>query len=155
MEFRIEQYPGSTVAGFHKVGPWDQTVHEGFEQLALWVKNQHIHQGEWLAVYYDNPDKTPPEKLRCDTVITVDIDYVLPNNSGGVIKTAIASGEYAVARAKVDDDNFSRPWLGFFDAILGDDGIKPSGKPCFEHYLNEGSESGVWEFDMYVPIERQ
>lgn len=69
MKFTIQQVPEHKVAGFHMVGPWEQTVHQGFAQLALWVKSHNI-----------------------------------------------------------------------------------TGNPCFEHYLNEGSESGVRDIDMYIPV---
>lgn len=155
MKYQIEHYPGSSVVGFHKVGPWELTVQEGFEQLAAWVKRQDIHSGQWMAIYYDDPQVIPPEKLRCDTVITVARSFQLPEPDSGVIKTTVAAGEYAVARARVDDENFAKPWMQFFASLQDEQTWQPTGKPCFEHYLNDGSECGVWEFDMYVPVERQ
>lgn len=152
MEFKIEQSPQRSVAGFHMVGPWEETVHQGFEQLALWVKSQKITGSEWLAVYYDNPDVVPPEKLRCDTVLRVPEDFVVPANSEGVILTRIEGGQYAIGRAHVDNNDFAKVWETFFDAVEGDGRYRITGRPCFEHYLNDGSESGVWEIDMYIPV---
>ncbi|MCT4702056.1 DNA gyrase inhibitor SbmC [Enterobacteriaceae bacterium H20N1] len=152
MEFKIQQVPERKVAGFHMVGPWEKTVHQGFEQLALWVKSQKITGSEWLAVYYDNPDEVPAEKLRCDTVLSVPEDFVVPENSEGVITTRIEAGLYAVARARVDDNDFAKPWNQFFNSLAADESYQLTGKPCFEHYLNDGSESGVWDIDMYVPV---
>lgn len=152
MEFKIEQAPERKVAGFHMIGPWEQTVHQGFEQLAMWVKSQKITGTEWLAVYYDNPDAVPPEKLRCDTVLRVPNDFVVPENSEGVILTSIEGGQYAVGRAHVDNNDFAKVWETFFDAVERDERYRITGKPCFEHYLNDGSESGVWEIDMYIPV---
>ncbi|HBD5037096.1 TPA: GyrI-like domain-containing protein [Escherichia coli] len=71
MNYEIKQEDKRTVAGFHLVGPWEQTVKKGFEQLMMWVDSKNIVPKEWVAVYYDNPDETPAEKLRCDTVVTV------------------------------------------------------------------------------------
>lgn len=152
MEFTIQQVTERKVAGFHMVGPWEQTVHQGFEQLALWIKTQKITETEWLAVYYGNPDEDPAEKLRCDTVLSVPEDFVVPENSEGVITTRIEAGQYAVARARVDDNDFAKPWRQFFDSLMADERYQLTGKPCFEHYLNDGSESGVWEIDMYVSV---
>jgi DNA gyrase inhibitor len=152
MEFNVQQVPGRKVAGFHMVGPWEQTVQQGFKQLALWVKSQNLACNEWLAVYYDNPDEIPPEKLRCDTVLSVPEDFVIPENSEGIMITHIEGGEYAVARATVDNNDFAKPWNDFFEKLVGDSRFQMTGKACFEHYLNDGSESGVWEIDMYVPI---
>lgn len=81
MNYEIKQEEKRTVAGFHLVGPWEQTVKKGFEQLMMWVDSKNIVPKEWVAVYYDNPDETPAEKLRCDTVVTVPGYFTLPENS--------------------------------------------------------------------------
>lgn len=152
MEFNVTQVAPKKIAGFHMVGPWEKTVRQGFEQLALWVKTQQIPATAWLAVYYDNPDVVPAEKLRCDTVVAVADDFVVPENSEGVITTHIDAGQYAVARARVDNNDFTTPWKQFFEALLADSRYDITGGPCFEHYLNDGTQSGVWEIDMYVSV---
>lgn len=90
MNYSVKSVGKRTIAGFHMVGPWEQTVKQGFEQLMAWVSGRQIPAQEWVAVYYDNPDQVPPEKLRCDTVVTVADDFVIPPNSEGVILTEIA-----------------------------------------------------------------
>ncbi len=35
MNYEIKQEDKRTVAGFHLVGPWEQTVKKGFEQLMM------------------------------------------------------------------------------------------------------------------------
>lgn len=155
MEFNVQQVHERKVAGFHMVGPWEKTVQQGFEQLSLWVKSHKVVGEEWLAVYYDNPDVVPAEKLRCDTVVSVAEDFTVPENSEGVITTRIEAGQYAIARARVDNNDFQQQWESFFDAVEGDNRYQITGKPCFEHYLNDGSESGVWEIDMYIPVADQ
>lgn len=97
MDYSIKQQQKRKIAGFHLVGPWEKTVKQGFEQLVMWVDGRHIEPLEWVAVYYDNPDEVPAEKLRCDTAVTVPEDFVIPDNSEGVMMTEIAAGDYAVA----------------------------------------------------------
>ncbi len=118
MNYSITTLGKKTIAGFHLVGPWDQTVKQGFEQLMMWVENHQVPAREWLAVYYDNPEEVPAEKLRCATVVAVDEDYVIPANSEGVILAAVAGGDYACARARVVDYDFATPWMQFFDSLL-------------------------------------
>ena len=89
MNYSVTTLGKKTIAGFHLVGPWDQTVKQGFEQLMMWVENHQVPAREWLAVYYDNPEDVPAEKLRCATVVAVDEDYVIPANSEGVILAGI------------------------------------------------------------------
>lgn len=61
MEYEIKQVEKRIIAGFHMVGPWEQTVKQGFEQLMMWVDGKQIVPLEWIAVYYDNPDVVPAE----------------------------------------------------------------------------------------------
>lgn len=49
----------------------------------MWVENHQVPAREWVAVYYDNPEEVPAEKLRCATAVAVDEDYVIPANSEG------------------------------------------------------------------------
>ncbi|MRT50531.1 MULTISPECIES: DNA gyrase inhibitor SbmC [Enterobacteriaceae] len=152
MEYHVKSVGKRNIAGFHLVGPWEQTVKQGFEQLMAWVTNHQVPAQEWVAVYYDNPDQVPPEKLRCDTVVTVAEDYVIPPGSEGVILTEIAGGEYAFARARVENHDFSTPWLAFFNSLMQDKAYHIAEKPCFELYLNDGNQDGYWDIEMYVAV---
>ncbi|STW78514.1 DNA gyrase inhibitory protein [Klebsiella michiganensis] len=109
MDYNVKSVGKKKIAGFHLVGPWEQTVKQGFEQLMMWVDNSQVPAQEWVAVYYDNPDEVPAEKLRCDTAVTVADDYQIPEGSEGVMMTEIAGGDYAVARARVENFDFATP----------------------------------------------
>lgn len=113
MEYEIKQVDKRRIAGFHMVGPWEQTVKQGFEQLVMWVDDKQIVPLEWIAVYYDNPDVVPADKLRCDTVVSVAENFEIPENSEGVILTELAGGEYAIAVARVENHDFATPWYQF------------------------------------------
>lgn len=120
MDYEIKQEKKRTIAGFHLVGPWEKTVKQGFDQLMMWVENHNIEPLEWVAVYYDNPDEVPAEKLRCDTVVTVPENFCLPENSEGVNVTEIAGGQYAVTVARVQGHDFGTPWYQFINSLLED-----------------------------------
>lgn len=152
MEYAITTVQARNVAGFHLVGPWEKTVPQGFEQLLMWVETHHLRPNEWIAVYYDNPDNTEPELLRAATVVVVDEGFTVPENSVGVIHTDIPGGQYAVARARVQDNDFGKPWLLFFNSLLGDSGYMPAPQPCFEIYLNDGKSDGFWDIEMHIPV---
>lgn len=155
MDYSITQEKRRVVAGFHMVGPWENTVKQGFEQLAMWVDGRQIPAKEWVAVYYDNPDEVPAEKLRCDTVVTVEEGFTVPDNSAGVILTEVEGGVYAKASARVTDHDFSTPWYQFFNSVLQDKDHELQAKPCFERYLNDGNQDGYWDIEMYVPVKRR
>ncbi len=153
MEYEIKQVDKRMIAGFHMVGPWEQTVKQGFEQLMKWVDGKQIVPLEWIAVYYDNPDVVPAEKLRCDTVVSVPEGFEIPENSEGVILTELAGGDYAVAVARVENHDFATPWYQFFERLLQDTTFEIAAKPCFEVYMNNGMEDGYWDIEMYVPVQ--
>lgn len=152
MDYEIKQEKKRTIAGFHLVGPWEKTVKQGFDQLMMWVENHNIEPLEWVAVYYDNPDEVPAEKLRCDTVVTVPENFSLPENSEGVKVTEIAGGQYAVTVARVQGYDFGTPWYQFINSLLEDSQYQMAHKPCFEVYLNNGAVDGYWDIEMYVPV---
>lgn len=153
MEYEIKQVDKRRIAGFHMVGPWEQTVKQGFEQLVMWVDDKQIVPLEWIAVYYDNPDVVPADKLRCDTVVSVAENFEIPENSEGVILTELAGGEYAIAVARVENHDFATPWYQFFNLLLQDAKYQIAAKPCFEIYMNNGMEDGYWDIEMYVPVQ--
>ncbi len=153
MEYEIKLVEKRMIAGFHMVGPWEQTVKQGFEQLMKWVDGKQIVPLEWIAVYYDNPDVVPAEKLRCDTVVSVPEGFEIPENSEGVILTELAGGDYAVAVARVENHDFATPWYQFFERLLQDTTFEIAAKPCFEVYMNNGMEDGYWDIEMYVPVQ--
>lgn len=153
MDYQIKDVDSRKIAGFHLVGPWEKTVKQGFEQLTLWVKSKQLQPLEWIAAYYDNPDEVPAEKLRADVVIAVDEDFVLPENSEGVMLTELPGGAYAVARARVENEDFQQAWDGFFDTLLADQNYQIARGPCFEIYLNVDNGDGHWEIDMHIPVE--
>ena len=153
MEYEIKQVEKRIIAGFQMVGPWEQTVKQGFEQLMMWVDGKQIVPLEWIAVYYDNPDVVPEEKLRCDTVVSVPEGFEIPENSEGVIQTELAGGDYAIAVARVENHDFATPWYQFFERLMQDSTYAIAAKPCFEVYLNNGMEDGYWDIEMYVPVQ--
>ena len=153
MKYEIKQVDKRRIAGFHMVGPWEQTVKQGFEQLMKWVDGKQIVPLEWIAVYYDNPDVVPAEKLRCDTVVSVPEDFAIPENSEGVILTEVTGGDYAVAVARVENHDFATPWYQFFDRLMQDTAYEIAAKPCFEVYMNNGMEDGYWDIEMYIPVQ--
>lgn len=153
MNNEIRQVDKRTVAGFHLVGPWEQTVKQGFEQLMKWVEGRQIVTDEWIAVYFDNPDVVPAEKLRCSTVVSVPADFVVPANSEGVSLSEIDGGQYATAVARVTDNDFSTPWYQFFNSLAQDNKYEMACKPCFEVYLNDGCTEGYWDIEMYIAVQ--
>lgn len=153
MRVEIQQLPASQIAAFHLQGAWKLTVPRGFARLGEWASRHRIY-GEWLAVYYGIPEQVPPEQLEADTGISVPVGFVVPQDSEGVSLKTIPGGLYAVAQVQVTDGDFMRPWQDFFEGWLPGSGYLRGEGPSFERYLNDGTQSGVWDFLICIPVTK-
>ena len=61
MNYEIKQEDKRTVAGFHLVGQWEQTVKKGFEQLMMWIDSKNIVPKEGLLSITTIQMKHPPK----------------------------------------------------------------------------------------------
>jgi DNA gyrase inhibitor len=152
MDYSIKQQQKRKIAGFHLVGPWEQTVKQGFEQLVMWVDGRHIEPLEWVAVYYDNPDEVPAKNcaairpLRCRTILYPGKQRRRHDeNRGGIMPWR---------RRVVENYDFATPWYQFFNSLLQDNKYQMALKPCFERYLNDGNADG-WDIEMYIAVEHK
>ncbi|MCS3430503.1 GyrI-like domain-containing protein [Klebsiella sp. BIGb0407] len=151
--FSVQQVAARKVVGFHWLGPWEETVPLGFEKLVHWAANHHL-DGELLAVYYDDPDVVPAEQLRCDTVMSVPDDFVLPEDAQKNVRVmTIAEDLYAIGLASVQNNAFFEAWEKLFDQVEADGRYQLTGKPCYERYLNDGILSGEWQLEMLIPVK--
>lgn len=145
----VERNPQSWL-GYHLQGPWQETVPRGFNQLKSWV-SEHKVEGEWLAIYYGNPQELTPEELRVETVITAP-EEMIPAAGDDIEKGLLPGGRYFHARVEVLNNDFFSAWRSLFDSLNAQGGWQVDNRPCFEHYLSDGSDSGDWLVDMYIPV---
>jgi DNA gyrase inhibitor len=153
MNVEIVEREESKTAGFHLVGPWEVTAPEGFDKLVAWTSKHNV-MGPWMGVYHGNPRAVPAEELRIETVIGVPTDFELPEGSEGARLSIIPAGTYAMNLVHVNDGDFTKPWYQFFDEWLPDSGYVMAEGPCFDHYLNDGSQSGEWDIELYIPVSK-
>lgn len=153
MRVEIQQLPAGQLAGYRLEGPWEKTVPQGFSRLSEWVSRNPL-KGEWLAVYYGDPQQIPADRLVVDTGISVPSDFILPLDSEDVQLRPIPAACYAVAQVQVSEGDFARPWREFFDGWLPGSGYQRAEGPCFERYLNDGSQTGVWDLLICVAVEK-
>ncbi|HPJ71363.1 MAG TPA: GyrI-like domain-containing protein, partial [bacterium] len=95
IEVEIKTFEPLRVACVRHTGPY-QNCHGAWEKLCSWAGRNRIFgpTTQCIGVSYDDPEVTPPEKIRYDACITVGPD-VVPDVPGIEIKT-IPGGEYAV-----------------------------------------------------------
>ncbi|WP_024871669.1 GyrI-like domain-containing protein [Tolumonas lignilytica] len=150
MDVTIIQRAAQQIAYIRMVGPYAEVIGPGFERLMAWSNRRQL-QGEWLALYWDNPDLTPPTELKTDVALTVPEGTEV---EGDVHLQIIPAGEFAVRRCRVEQDDFETPWRGFFTDLAQSDYQFGEGA-CFERYFNNGKVDGYWDIEMAIPVIRK
>jgi AraC family transcriptional regulator len=115
-------------------GPYDQ-VGATWGKLAAWAGARGLFGPgtRFIGVSYDDPQITPPEKLRYDAAITVSRP-VQPEGEFGVME--IAGGDYATLMHKGPYETLERAYQMLLGAWLPQSGRELRDAPCFEVYLN-------------------
>jgi len=73
-EITVKQAEGCKAAIIKGQGPYDK-VGPLFEELFEWLKKKGIEpSGPSFGIYYDDPEKTPPEKCRYEIGFPIDKD---------------------------------------------------------------------------------
>ncbi|MBI5033146.1 MAG: GyrI-like domain-containing protein [Chloroflexi bacterium] len=68
----IKHFPKRRVAFVSEMGPWPASIQRGFGRLFAWMDQNHVQPlGPSLGIFYDDPAKVAPEKLRSDLCVPV------------------------------------------------------------------------------------
>jgi AraC family transcriptional regulator len=135
MEITIADIPDQQAAAVLHVGPYDQ-IGPSFERLGTWAKT-HLGSvtGPPLALFLDDPESTPPDRLRCYAALPVVPDLALEGT--GVEPIRLPGGRCAVAVHVGSYAGLGQSWQEFMTAIEAD-GLHPdASRPCFEVYAND------------------
>jgi len=134
------------------VGPYDQ-VGATWGKLGAWAGPRGLFgpATRFLGISYDDPDITPPDKLRYDAAITISRP-VEPSGEFGV--TELAGGEYATLTHKGPYDTISHTYRALFGGWLPKSGRELRDAPAFEVYLNSPQTTAPADLltVIHVPI---
>jgi AraC family transcriptional regulator len=86
-----------------------------------------------IGLVHDDPDVTPPDKLRYDAAVTV-YRHVDPEGEIGVME--IAGGKYAVVTHRGPYELLGRTYQRIYGGWLPRSGYHLRDVPGFEQYLN-------------------
>ncbi len=152
MDVRVEKLNPKRIAFLRHVGPY-AGIGEKFQRLCAWAgsKGAMGPDTEVLGVYHDNPEVTPPEKLRSDATLTVD-DGVTAE--GDVQVGEIAGGPYAIATHKGSYAGLMESYRWLYGVWLPQSGHDPADAPCFEKYLNSPEDTAEDDLltEIHVPL---
>ncbi len=137
MEVRIERVNPMLVAFVRHVGPYDG-VSAAWERLCLRLgKEGLLGPGtKFIGLCYDDPEVTPPERVRYDACVTVDSDFVAQDDVG--VQT-IGGGEYAVTTHVGPYNLLGQTYAQLLGQWLPRSGRELRSEPSLEFYLNAPS----------------
>jgi AraC family transcriptional regulator len=152
-EVRIEAWPARRVAFLRHVGPYT-SVGPTFQRLMAWA-GQHGLFGPStlvLGICWDDPEVTPPEKIRYDCCITVGESFT---PDADVSVQTMENGECAVATHRGPYEKLGDLYLWLYGAWLPTSGREPRHAPPFEVYRNSPMIAAPEDLltDIYIPLQ--
>ena len=122
-----------------------------FEKLMKWAFPRGLVSPDCrlAAVYRDDPEVTPVEKLTSDACLIVPEPV---KTDGGIGLLGLEAGRYAVGRFEISWDEFRTAWKCMY-RLIAEHGCRCCGLP-FERYLNRPAEhpEGKWIVDICIPV---
>jgi len=131
---RVERLPPMRVAFVRHIGPFDE-VGTAWTTLMSWVGARGLFgpHTRAIGISHDDPDITPPEKLRYDAAVTI-VGEVTPEGPVGVIE--LAGGEYAMAQHRGPYHQISATYARLCGQWLPSSGRELASASALEFYLN-------------------
>lgn len=153
MNVELKHLDELRVAAVRHRGPYNR-ISEAFQRLGAIAGPAGLFNGPaaaMLALYYDDPESTPPDELRADAAIAVSPDAVIPQ---ALTEIRIAAGRYACTTHKGSYSQLGDAWARLMGVWLPQSGHRVGAGASFELYRN--NPTMVKEEDLvtelYVPI---
>jgi AraC family transcriptional regulator len=153
MDVTIKPMPALRVAFMRHVGPYSGVGATWDRLLPILGKDGRLG-GDcmMIGICHDDPDVTPPEKIRYDACVTVDETFV-PEDDVGV--QVIAGGEYAMTTHFGPYHKLGETYAQLFGHWLPRSGRELRSVPSFEVYLNDPQTTDPEDLltDIYLPLQ--
>lgn len=135
MEVCIERLPELRVAGIRALGPYVESGPAAWRLLMPWIARRQVADAAtmFLGLCHDDPETTPPERIRYDAMVTVPADFE-PDDA--VILRILRPREYAVALHRGSHATLPWSWSALYWEWLPASGRTPMNAPRMEVYLN-------------------
>jgi AraC family transcriptional regulator len=130
----IKELPPLRLVFLRRVGPYNQ-VGSAWGRLMSWAGMRGLlgPNMKLIGIVHDDPDVTPPDKVRYDAAGTVDRP-VQPEGEFGVLE--FPAGTYAVVTHKGPYDGLAKVYQRIYGGWLPKSGYQLRDVPAFEQYLN-------------------
>ena len=153
MEARVTSLEPARVAFVRHVGPYTEAG-PTWQRLMAWAggRGRLGPHARTFALCHDDPDTTPPERLRYDACIVVGADVQAED---GVEVQDVAGGRYAVATHRGSYARLAETYGALMEQWVPANGLElADDRPTLEIYRNDPQQTPEDELltDVHVPI---
>jgi AraC family transcriptional regulator len=152
MHVTIQRLTPIRVAFMRHVGPYAQ-VGATWDKFCMFIEKEGLLGGDsrFIGVCHDDPEVTPPDKLRYDACVSMGADF---EPAGEVGVQVIAGGEYAVLTHHGPYAKLGKSYQRLVGQWLPRSGREMAAAPCFDEYLNspENTEPEDLITDLHLPL---
>jgi AraC family transcriptional regulator len=151
MDVSIKQQPEVRVGTVRHIGPYE-TISQAFERLAKVIAGaKRPPKPQLLALYYDDPQHTPADRLRSDAALSFPAGTEVP---AGLIERRVPGGQYASTIHQGSYEHLPKAWTDLKTEIAAR-GLRASSSVSYEVYLNDPSTVPTRELrtELFVPLD--
>lgn len=149
----VETLPSTRCAAISHQGPYLQ-INRAMDQLFSQLATQGLMPSEprMLAVFFDDPDLVPQDRLRSVACIPVE---GTPTLASPLLDTRLRGGRYARLRYKGPYADMKEAYRWLFGVWLPASGYEVDSEPTFEAYLNDPRTTAPKDLltDIHVPLK--
>ncbi len=153
MQVQIKKLQPIRVLFARHIGPYSECGGT-WDKLLAWAGPRGLlgPGTRFLGVCHDDPEVTPPEKVRFDACITVDKD-VKGDGEFGI--QVIAAGDYAMTTHFGPYEKLNQTYAALCGRWLPRSGYDLRSTPGFEEYLNDPGSTDPKDLitDIYIPLQ--
>ncbi len=151
----IQRLEPFRAAFMRHVGPYDQ-VGETWSRLMAWAGPRGLlgPSMKILGICHDDPEVTPPDRIRYDACVAVGAEFVPQGEIGAV---DFPSGDHAMIVHHGPYDRLGETYFRLYGQWLPAGGRRPRAAPCFEVYVNSPFHTPPEKLvtQIYLPLEDQ
>ncbi|HEY7575420.1 MAG TPA: AraC family transcriptional regulator [Thermoanaerobaculia bacterium] len=149
---RFERMPEKRVAFARHLGPYEN-ADEAVGRLLGWAHRRGLSEQDapLFGIAYDDPEVTPPDKLRYDAALEVP-DTIGPEGNIGI--QILPRRTYAVTLHRGPYETMGETYARFCGEWLPMSGHDVLAAPALEFYLNSPHETRPQELrtEIYLPV---
>jgi AraC family transcriptional regulator len=153
MDVKIEHIEPFRVAFMRHVGPYD-TCGSTWERFCsvLGPRGLISDQSVFLGICHDDPEVTPPDKVRYDACMRVDEGFEPPEE---IAVQEVDGGDYAVVTHHGPFDRLAETYAFVYGQWLPQSKRDLRAAPGFEIYLNDPGSTPPEELliELHIPLE--